>query len=86
MAPDRAEAIVTRARQIGESRAVCGLHYPSDVAAGRRLGEALYQAISTVPAYRADLEAARAELAAIRARGQANPGCTAEQAALGEAP
>jgi acid phosphatase (class A) len=84
LAPDRAEAIARRARQIGDSRVVCGLHYPSDVAAGRKLGEALSAAISATPAYRADLEAARAEVAAARAKGLENPGCTAERAALGE--
>jgi acid phosphatase (class A) len=83
LAPDRAEAIATRARQIGDSRVVCALHYPSDVEAGAKLGAALYTAISATPAYRADLEAARVEVAAARGKGLENPGCTAERAALG---
>jgi acid phosphatase (class A) len=78
LAPDRAEALLAQGRRIGDSRAVCGLHHPSDVEAGRRLGEALYAQLSADSAFQADLETARAEVAAVRAKGGANPACTAE--------
>jgi acid phosphatase (class A) len=69
-------------RQIGISRLVCGMHYPADVAAGDALGRAVYAQIAATPAFRSDLVAARAELAAVKATGLTNPGCAAERAAL----
>lgn len=77
LAPDRAAELTAQGRRIGDSRVVCGLHHPSDVEAGRRLGDAVYARLQSDPAFLADLEAARAETAAIRARGGANPACTA---------
>lgn len=82
LAPDRAQAIAARVREIGRSRVVCALHYPSDVAAGAELGARLYEAVRAEPAFQADLAAARVELAAARADGRTNPGCTAERAGL----
>lgn len=81
-APDRKAELAARARTIGESRVVCALQYPSDVEAGEQLGAALYEAIRATPDFQADLEAARAEVAAARAAGRVNPGCLAEKAAL----
>jgi acid phosphatase (class A) len=68
LAPDRAADILARARSIGESRVVCGVHYPSDVEAGRTNGAVLAAALHGDPAFRADLDKARAELAAARAK------------------
>jgi acid phosphatase (class A) len=65
--PDRAAAILARARAYGESRVVCGVHYESDVLAGRTTAAALFGALQNNPAFQADLEAARAELAKLRA-------------------
>lgn len=66
LAPDRATAILTRGRLYGESRIVCGAHYPSDVEAGRTVGAGLVAALHGDPTFRDDLEAARAEVAAAR--------------------
>ena len=66
LAPDRADAILTRARGFGESRVVCGVHFVSDVQEGRTNGAALFAALMADPQFRADLEAARVELAALR--------------------
>jgi acid phosphatase (class A) len=82
LAPDRAPEILKRGDQFGDSRLVCGMQWVSDVEAGRRLGEAVFAAEAQDPGFRADLEAARVELAAIRARGETNAACTAEAAAL----
>ena len=86
LAPDRATALMSRARAYGESRVVCGVHNLSAIEAGRTFGAALVAAEHGVPAFRADLEAARAEIAALRARPDAPAPdaevCRAEVAAL----
>jgi len=73
LAPDRATEILSRARAYSESRVVCGVHYPSDIATGRLNGSALFAALEANPEFRADLEKARAEVAAARAAGGAQP-------------
>ena len=73
LAPDRATEILSRARAYSESRVVCGVHYPSDIATGRLNGSALFAALEASPQFRADLEKARAEVAAARAAGGAAP-------------
>lgn len=80
--PARAEAARRMGDELGRSRLVCAMHYPRDVAAGDALGRAVFQAAAAQPAFQADLIAARAELAAVRATGARNPGCAAEARAL----
>ncbi|WGM46134.1 Major phosphate-irrepressible acid phosphatase [Brevundimonas sp. NIBR10] len=80
--PAHAAAAREIGHQIAVSRVVCGMHYPADAAAGEVLGRAVFAQIAATPAFQADLEAARAELAAVRATGLTNPGCAAERAAL----
>jgi len=82
IAPDQADAAGAIGHQIGVSRVVCGMHYPADAAAGEAVGRAVFEAVAATPAFRADLAAARAELATVRAGGLTNPGCAAERAAL----
>jgi acid phosphatase (class A) len=69
LAPDRATDILVRARAYGESRVVCGVHSATAVEAGRTNASALVAALHGDPAFRADLEAARAEVAAARRAG-----------------
>ena len=69
LAPDRTTEILSRARAYSESRVVCGVHYPSDIANGRLNGSAVFAALQSSPEFRADLEKARAEVAAARAAG-----------------
>lgn len=69
-------------RQIGVSRAVCAMHYDSDVTAGADLGRAVAREIAADPAFQDDLGAARAELAQVRRTGLTNSGCAAEAATL----
>lgn len=64
LAPAKASGLLEAGREIGQSRVVCGVHYLSDVEAGRQLGAAMVAAEHAKPAFRADLAAARAELAA----------------------
>ena len=65
-APERSTQILTRARAFGESRAVCGVHNASAIEAGRTTGATVFAAINGTADFRADVEAARAEIAAAR--------------------
>lgn len=80
--PERAAAVRRIGDAIGESRVICAMHYPSDVRAGADIGRAVVADVAALPAFQADLPAARAELARTRATGLTNPGCAAERAAL----
>lgn len=66
MAPDRADEILVRGLAYGESRMICGVHYASDVEAGRIVGAALFASLKADPAFQADFEVARRELAEAR--------------------
>jgi acid phosphatase (class A) len=81
--PDRADAILQRARDFGESRLVCNVHWRSDVDAGRLMASATVARLHADPAFRADLEAARYEIAEARkANAPAGQDCAAEAASL----
>lgn len=87
LAPDRAEALHRRGLAYGDSRVVCGVHYLSDVEAGRAVGAAVVARLNTDAAFRADLDRARRELAAVRARPQPPIArCPAEAQALATPP
>ena len=81
--PDRAEAILKRGRDFGESRVICDQEWQSDVKAGQMVAAATLRRIEAVAAYQADLAAARQEVAAELAAG-AKPSlnCAPEFAAL----
>jgi acid phosphatase (class A) len=61
--PDRAAAILTRARQYGDERVVCRVHYPSDVKASQLLASALFSRLQAEPGYQRDWKSAQKELA-----------------------
>lgn len=86
LAPEQAVPILQRARAYGESRVVCGVHTASAVAAGRDNGAAVVAAMHGVPDFRMDMEAARTELADLRAKAGPLEGCEAEAAVLAKAP
>ena len=77
VAPDRAADALKWGANVGDHRIACGVHYPSDIAAGRMLGSAVFARIAANPEFRADLDAAKAEVAAIRAKGERPAGCPA---------
>jgi acid phosphatase (class A) len=85
--PDRENEILARGREFGQSRVVCNVHWQADVNEGRILGAATVARLHADPAFRADLEAAKAEVAAVRAKGLAPlRDCKAEADALAAAP
>jgi acid phosphatase (class A) len=63
VAPDKAPAILQRGVDYSESRVICGMHFPSDVAAGRLMATAVVARLTTVSEFTADLACARQELA-----------------------
>ena len=73
LAPDRATQILTRARVYAESRVVCGVHFPSDIEAGRANGSILVAALHSSPEFRADMDKARAEVEAARKAAGVTP-------------
>lgn len=66
LVPERATAILQRARGYGESRIVCGVHNWSAVEAGRTNGAAVFAALHGSKEFLADMAKARRELAAAR--------------------
>jgi acid phosphatase (class A) len=83
LAPERDDAILARGYAYGQSRVVCGVHWQSDVEAGRVVAAGVVARLHADPVFRADLDAARTELAAARAEGLApTRDCAAEAAAL----
>ena len=86
LAADRAEAARFIGRELGSSRVVCRMNWPQDVEAGQSIGRDVFRAALQTPGFSADLEAARAELAAARAEGLTSPACAAERRALGPIP
>ena len=73
LAPDKKAALLERGRELGWARAVAGVHFPSDLTAGRVLGQAVAQALLANPAFQQDLARARAEVEAAR-QGHEKPG------------
>jgi acid phosphatase (class A) len=83
ISPEHADAILQRGRAFSQSRAICGAHWQSDVEAGRLVGAATVARLHADPVFKAQLEAAHAEVAAARARVLAPAGdCTTELEAI----
>jgi acid phosphatase (class A) len=86
LVPDRADAIFTRGYEFGQSRVVCGLHWQSDVDAGRLIGAAVVAKLHGNEQFMASLQAARQEIVQTRISGTDHAiDCGAERAALAAA-
>lgn len=87
IAPERASAILARGRDFGQGRIVCNVHWNSDVVEGRVLAAGTVARLHADQAFRADLEAAKADVAAARAKGlkPAAGRCSEEAAAFAAA-
>ena len=81
--PEHTDAILARGLAFGQSRVICGVHWQSDVIGGCLVGAGTVARLHADPAFRADVEAAKAELAAVRAKGlKPTRDCEAEAEAL----
>jgi acid phosphatase (class A) len=66
--PAKQDSLLERGREIGWDRAIAGVHYPSDIAAGRTLGQALGQSLLADPNFRDRLKKVKAEYEVMRAK------------------
>lgn len=65
--PEKREALRRRAGLVGLDRIAGGVHFPTDVAAGFALGDAIATKVLTNPKFRADLARVRTEWEAAKA-------------------
>jgi len=85
IAPERADAILQRGREFGQSRLVCNVHWQSDIDAGRVIAAAAVARLHADADFRADLKAARREVERARRAGRLPRGdCAAEAASLAQ--
>ena len=62
--PEHREAILAIGRNIGWDRVLIGKHFPTDIYAGRVLGQAIVRDLMASPAFQHDLAEAKAEVQA----------------------
>ena len=65
IAPERAQPLLARVADYGESRLVCGVHFPADIEAGRTLADKVVDKLLTVPEFRRDMVCAKTEYRAV---------------------
>jgi len=86
IAPERAQAILARGREFDESRVICAVHFPSDVAAGEIVATAVVERLHTVPEFTHDLACAQEEYrAAVRPSLKMSSECSVMEKSLREA-
>lgn len=61
--PSKADAMLAIGKSVGDSRAICGVHYPSDIEAGRTLGSAMVATLHGDREFQSDMRKAHAEIA-----------------------
>ena len=62
MVPEKAAALYARGREFGNNRIVLGVHFPSDIEAGRLAATAIAIALMENPAFIKEFDEARAPL------------------------
>jgi len=83
IAPQRANALLARGYAYGQSRVICGVHWQSDVDAGRVVASATVARLHADPVFRAQLAAAGEEVSrGLAKNAPAQASCAAEDAAL----
>ena len=71
--PNKKAALFKRAYEVGSNRMLGGVHYPSDVVAGKKLAAIIYASMHKNPQFQRELAAVRAELASPRAANDNAP-------------
>ena len=61
LAPDHRDALLDRGREIGWDRVVAGLHHPSDIYAGRVVGQSIAQSLLADPKFQGELAELKTE-------------------------
>ena len=64
MLPEKATELFRRGDETGDNRVIVGVHFPTDLAAGRETAMAIAVLLATNPTYQADFAAAKAEVRA----------------------
>lgn len=83
IAPEQANQILLRGLEFGSSRVVCGVHWRSDIEAGRTVGASTVSRLHGDPVFTAQMAFARREIVAARAAGARSPNdCIAEKRAF----
>ena len=59
--PEKHDAILARADDFAHNRLVCGVHYPSDTEASRRVAYAVFGYLTSMPKFQHELATAKAE-------------------------
>jgi len=62
MVPEKRTELISRANEYAYNRVVAGVHYPTDIEAGKLAGTAIVSVLYAVPDFRRDLAAATVEL------------------------
>ncbi len=75
--PQSAQSIIARAVDYGESRVVCGVHFPTDIDAGHLVATAVVDKLFVLPEFRRDFLCAKTELQSVLAgmRAEDLPAC-----------
>ncbi|MEI6810035.1 MAG: phosphatase PAP2 family protein [bacterium] len=66
--PENEPALMNRGWELGWDRVIAGVHYPSDIVAGRVLGKAIARAMMGNPAFKLDFAKAKAEVSEAKKR------------------
>jgi len=83
IAPNKTDAILARGQAFGMSRVVCNVHWYSDTLQGRYLGAYTVARLHADSEFRTDMEAAKVEFNAARAKGlKPARDCGAEKAGM----
>jgi acid phosphatase (class A) len=61
MFPEHADALIARAKLVGQDREMAGEHFPSDVEAGRVLAKAIFEQMTKSSDFQAEMEKAKDE-------------------------
>jgi len=75
VAPELEQKLLARGVEYGESRMVCGVHYPTDVQGGKLVASSVFFKLQAVPAYQRDLRCAREERSVAQKSGKLDEEC-----------